>query len=71
MSQYSKPMIWIVWRLYCKAYTEMAKEVVQECFLNLLEEPDGTVHLHLQGWLFRQCRNRAIDVWRKKQRQEP
>lgn len=69
MQQYSKPMI-----RYAAAIlkdTEAAREVVQECFLNLLEEPDGTVHLHLQGWLFRQCRNRAIDVWRKRQRQEP
>ena len=67
MLQYGKPMI-----RYASAILkdgELAKKVVQECFLGLLDEPDGTVHLHLQGWLFRQCRNRAIDAWRRR-RQE-
>ena len=51
---------------------EAAKEVVQECFMNLLDEnPDRFEGDHVRAWLFRECRNRSIDVWRKRRKLEP
>lgn len=50
---------------------EAAKEIVQECFLTLLEQNRDDVRDYIQAWLFRECRNRAIDLWRKRRRLEP
>jgi RNA polymerase sigma factor (sigma-70 family) len=50
---------------------EAAKEIVQECFLKLLQLSDQVPREHTQAWLYRECRNRSIDLWRKQRRLEP
>lgn len=48
---------------------ETAKDVVQDCFLKALEyEPK---QINVPAWLYRECRNRAIDIWRKARRVQP
>ncbi len=42
-----------------------AKDVVQDVFLRLWQEPRANVEGHVLPWLFRVCRNRALDVRRK------
>lgn len=49
---------------------ERARDVVQEAFLNLCEQQRAAVESHLAPWLFRVCRNRAIDLRRKEHRVE-
>ncbi|HET6898697.1 MAG TPA: sigma-70 family RNA polymerase sigma factor [Vicinamibacteria bacterium] len=46
---------------------ESARDVVQDTFLRLCREDLDHVRDHLPAWLFRVCRNRALDV-RKKER---
>jgi RNA polymerase sigma factor (sigma-70 family) len=50
---------------------EAAKEIVQECFLTLLEQKQEEVRDYVQAWMYRECRNRAIDLWRKRRKLEP
>lgn len=45
--------------------TERARDVVQHAFLKLCEQDQSTVQDHLGPWLFRVCRNRAIDELRR------
>jgi RNA polymerase sigma factor (sigma-70 family) len=49
---------------------EAAKEVVQECFLKVLQLPNEVPREQIQAWLYRECRNRAIDSWRKQRRMD-
>jgi RNA polymerase sigma-70 factor (ECF subfamily) len=50
---------------------ESARDVVQDTFLRLcLEDLDGIAD-HLPAWLFRVCRNRALDVRKKEGPLEP
>ena len=44
---------------------DAAKDVVQDVFLRLWQEPRAKVEGHVLPWLFRVCRNRALDVRRK------
>jgi RNA polymerase sigma-70 factor (ECF subfamily) len=45
--------------------SDAAKDVVQDTFLRLWQEPRANVEDHVLPWLFRVCRNRALDVRRK------
>jgi len=47
---------------------ESAREVVQDVFLRLVHERPAELNGRLPQWLYTVCRNRAIDVRRKKQR---
>ena len=47
---------------------ELARDVVQDTFLRLWKQKKERVEGHLAQWLFRVCRNRALDVVRKEQR---
>lgn len=47
---------------------EAAKEIVQECFLKLLQLKEEPPQEHIKAWLYRECRNRSIDSWRKLRR---
>jgi RNA polymerase sigma factor (sigma-70 family) len=49
---------------------ERARDVVQETFLQLCQQEREAVEGHLAAWLFRVCRNRAIDLTRKDTRVE-
>ena len=44
---------------------ESARDVVQDTFLRLCREDRDRVRDHLPAWLFRACRNRALDVRKK------
>jgi RNA polymerase sigma factor (sigma-70 family) len=44
---------------------EAAKEIVQDCFLKLLQQAPEVPREQTQAWLWRECRNRSIDAWRK------
>jgi RNA polymerase sigma factor (sigma-70 family) len=47
---------------------DRARDVVQDTFLRLCHEPQSKVEPHLAQWLFKVCRNRALDVLRKESR---
>lgn len=46
---------------------EVARDVVQDTFLKLCGQKQKAVQGHLAQWLFRVCRNRAVD-WQRKER---
>jgi RNA polymerase sigma-70 factor (ECF subfamily) len=48
--------------------TERARDVVQDTFLRLCREPREKVESGVRQWLFRVCRNRAVDVLKKENR---
>lgn len=48
-----------------------ARDVVQETFVRLWREPRGQVEARVVPWLFRVCRNRALDYRRKEKRMTP
>jgi RNA polymerase sigma factor (sigma-70 family) len=45
--------------------TDSARDVVQETFLRLCDRDPDTVGDHLAAWLFRVCRNQALDARKK------
>jgi len=47
---------------------DRARDVVQETFLQLCQQDRDAVEGHLAAWLFRVCRNRALDLRRKETR---
>lgn len=47
---------------------ERARDVVQESFLRLCRQDRRKVAGHVGAWLFRVCRNQALDVQRKERR---
>ena len=47
---------------------ERARDVVQDTFIKLMQQPQSTVDGHAVEWLFTVCRNRAMDVLRKEHR---
>ncbi len=47
---------------------ETARDVVQDTFVKLMQQPVGAVDGHVAEWLYRVCRNRAVDVLRKEGR---
>ncbi|MGE0529453.1 MAG: RNA polymerase sigma factor [Bdellovibrionales bacterium] len=62
--QYSKPLI-----RYANSIlkdVETAKEVVQECFLKVFAYQ--TNEIRIPGWLYREVRNRSIDIWRHRRK---
>lgn len=50
---------------------DLARDVVQDTFLRLWKQKKQRVEGHLAQWLFRVCRNRALDVLRKEKRMKP
>ncbi len=44
---------------------DTARDVVQDVFVRLWKTPQVEVEDHVRQWLFRVCRNRALDVKRK------
>lgn len=63
LEHYESPLV-----RYCYGLTgnlETARDVVQDTFLRLCEQPAEVVDGHLPQWLFTVCRNRALDVHRK------
>ena len=50
---------------------ERARDVVQDTFLRLCTQDPARLQDHLAAWLFKVCRNRALDVVRKEKRMRP
>ena len=50
---------------------DAARDVVQTTFIRLWRQPRGSVEDHLRPWLFRVCRNRALDLRKKGLRMRP
>lgn len=44
---------------------EAARDIVQEAFAKLCEQPWPEIEDHATPWLYRTCRNRAIDLLRR------
>ena len=51
--------------------SERARDIVQETFLGLCQADRSQIGTHLAAWLFRVCRNRALDMRRKETRVQP
>ena len=66
LDRYERPLLGYARRLLGDA--EQAKDVVQDTFLKLCREPIDADDPRLKPWLYRVCRNRAIDVLRKERR---
>jgi len=64
--QYENGLVRYAARLLCD--TERARDVVQDTFLRLCREPREKVENGVRQWLFRVCRNRAVDVLKKENR---
>ena len=47
---------------------DRARDIVQDTFLKLCWQRHELDETHVKGWLYRVCRNRAIDVCRKESR---
>ena len=47
---------------------ELARDVVQDAFLKLLNEDQKTIEGHLTQWLYQVCRNKALDIRKKERR---
>ncbi|MCA9129513.1 MAG: sigma-70 family RNA polymerase sigma factor [Planctomycetales bacterium] len=47
---------------------EEAKDVVQEAFVKLCQQRWPDIEAHVTAWLYRTCRNRAIDISRREGR---
>jgi len=45
---------------------EQAREVVQDTFLKLCRQKPAQIRNYLAQWLYTVCRNRALDVLRKR-----
>ncbi len=69
LQRYERPLVRYAAGITCDP--ERARDVVQETFLKLCREPRSKVEPYLAEWLFRVCRNRALDVLRKENRVEP
>lgn len=47
---------------------EAARDVVQDAFVKLCQQPWPEIEPHATAWLYRTCRNRAIDISRREGR---
>ena len=65
LARYEGPLV--RYAMHFTGDIERARDVVQETFLRLCRQP-GAVRDHVVPWLFRVCRNQAVDVRRKENR---
>ncbi|CAN5408911.1 hypothetical protein BH23VER1_BH23VER1_01920 [soil metagenome] len=47
---------------------EAARDAVQDTFLKLYQQSEGSIGDGLKAWLFTVCRNRCLDMLRKRKR---
>jgi RNA polymerase sigma factor (sigma-70 family) len=60
LERYERPLVRYAQRL--TGDLETARDIAQDTFLSLCRQRPGAVENHLGPWLFRVCRNRALDV---------
>jgi RNA polymerase sigma-70 factor (ECF subfamily) len=68
LARHERPLLGYAARLL--GDVEAARDVVQDAFLRLCREPIGLEDARLGPWLYRVCRNRAIDHLRKESRMQ-
>jgi RNA polymerase sigma factor (sigma-70 family) len=66
VERYEVPLIQYAARMLGDA--DLARDVVQDAFLKMWTADRASVDGHLGQWLYRVCRNRALDVCRKEDR---
>jgi len=69
LERYEAPLIRYAARITGNA--ELGRDVVQDTFMKLCTADRAKVNPHLAPWLYRVCRNRALDVRKKEQRMHP
>ena len=69
LTRYEQPLLRYARRM--TGDTETARDVVQDTFLKLCQVDRAAVDAHLAPWLYRVCRNRALDVIKKEKRMQP
>lgn len=66
VQRYEKPLCQYAYSILHNA--ETAREIVQDTFLKLCQQSRRKIEPKIPAWLFRVCRNRALDVIRKDHR---
>lgn len=66
VERYERPLCRYAFAILRNA--DLAREVVQDTFLRLCKQRRERVEPLIPAWLFRVCRNRAMDVVRKEKR---
>lgn len=64
LRKHEGPLVQYATRLLGDA--DAARDVVQDAFLRLCEQDRSAVEGHLAPWLYRVCRNRAMDALRRR-----
>lgn len=67
VARYERPLVRYAARI---VGSERARDVVQDTFARLFEADDETLSERVPEWLYRVCRNRALDLVRKEARRE-
>ena len=65
--RYQRPLVAYAWRLL-GGDSEAARDCVQDTFLALCQQSRSAVDGHVDAWLFKSCRNRAMDYHRRETR---
>lgn len=68
LEQFEQPLLRYALRITGDA--ETAQDVVQDTFLKLCQVDRDRIEDYLAPWLYRVCRNRALDVRKKEQRMQ-
>jgi RNA polymerase sigma factor (sigma-70 family) len=68
LAQYERPLVRYALRM--TGDLELARDIVQDTFLQACRAGQARLDGHLQPWLYRVCRNRALDVLKKEQRMQ-
>ena len=68
LRRYEQPLVRYTLRI--TGNLETARDVVQDAFFKLCQEDRALLDGHMAQWLYRVCRNRAIDVGKKEGRMQ-
>jgi RNA polymerase sigma factor (sigma-70 family) len=69
VGRFERPLLAYALRIVGQNDVERARDVVQETFARLCNEPPDNVNGHLGPWLYTVCRNAALDARRKARRE--
>lgn len=67
--QFETPLLRYVLRFVVRH--DLAQDVVQDAFLKLCDQDPKALNSSVGAWLYRVCRNRALDVLKKERRMQP
>lgn len=69
LARYEQPLLRYAQRI--TGDVETARDVVQDTFMKLCTADRGRINAYLAPWLYRVCRNRALDIVKKERRMQP